>query len=57
MVILKLWLLTVVATGVSWYALKLVNNPKPLGWIFLFWIGVVGVSTVLLYLVSEFLTA
>mgnify|MGYP005753809669 CR=1 len=57
MVILKLWLLVLIATGVSWYALKLVNNPKPLGWIFLFWIGVVGVSTVLLYLVSVFLVA
>jgi hypothetical protein len=57
MVVLKLWLLVLIATGVSWYALKLVNNPKPLGWIFLFWIGVVGVSTVLLYLVSVFLVA
>ncbi|HEY9017357.1 hypothetical protein [Thiomicrospira sp.] len=57
MVLLKLWLITILATVVSWYALKLVNNPKPLGWVFLFWVAVIGVTTILLYLVSVFLVA
>lgn len=57
MVLLKLWLITILATVVSWYALKLVKNPKPLGWVFLFWVGVIGVTTILLYLVSVFLVA
>lgn len=57
MVLIKLWLITILATIVSWYALKLVNNPRPLGWVFLFWVGVIGVTTILLYLVSVFLVA
>lgn len=55
MFILKIWLLIMIATGATWYILKLVNNPKPLGWVFLFWIAVIGVSAVLLYLISVFL--
>jgi hypothetical protein len=55
MAILKIWLLVMIATGASWYILKLVNNPKPLAWVFLFWLGVIGVSAVLLYLISVFL--
>jgi hypothetical protein len=45
------------ATFASWYVLKLVKNPKPLAWIFLFWLAVIGTTTVLLYLISVFLVA
>lgn len=57
MLILKVWLIILLATVASWYALKLANNPKPLTWVFLFWLAVIGATTVLLYLVSVFLVA
>lgn len=55
MVIVKIWIIIMLATVVSWYGLKLVNNPKPLGWVFLFWVAAVGVTTALLYFVSVYL--
>lgn len=55
MAIVIFWLLVVLATGSSWYILRFVGNPKPLAWVFLFWVGVVGFTAVLLYLVSVFL--
>lgn len=57
MVIVKIWLLIMFATLASWYVLKLINNPKPLAWVFLFWIGVIGVTAGLLYFISVFLAA
>ncbi|WFE69511.1 hypothetical protein P8S54_04220 [Thiomicrospira sp. R3] len=57
MAIVKIWLIIMLATFASWYLLKLMNNPKPLAWIFLFWLAVIGTTTVLLYLVSVFLVA
>lgn len=55
MAIVKIWIIIMLATLVSWYGLKLVNNPKPLGWVFLFWLAVIGITTVLLYFVSVYL--
>ncbi|WP_198401078.1 hypothetical protein [Thiomicrospira microaerophila] len=57
MAIVKIWLIIMLATFASWYVLKWINNPKPLAWVFLFWLGVIGATTVLLYLVSVFLVA
>jgi hypothetical protein len=57
MAIVKIWLIIMLATFASWYVLKLVKNPKPLAWIFLFWLAVIGTTTVLLYLISVFLVA
>lgn len=57
MAIVKIWLLIMFATLASWYVLKLINNPKPLAWVFLFWIGVIGVTAGLLYFISVFLAA
>ncbi|UQB41777.1 hypothetical protein JX580_08880 [Thiomicrospira microaerophila] len=57
MAIVKIWLIIMLATLASWYVLKLVNNPKPLAWIFMFWLAVIGTTTVLLYLVSVYLVA
>lgn len=56
MAIVKIWLIILLATLASWYLLKLTDNAKPLAWIFLFWLGVVGVSALLLYLISVFIS-
>jgi hypothetical protein len=55
--IIKIWLMILLATLASWYVLKLVNNPKPLLWVFLFWLGVIVLSALLLYFISVFVAS
>ncbi len=57
MALIKIWLLVMLVTFASWYVLKLINNPKPLAWVFLFWVMVIGLTAGLLYFISVFLAA
>lgn len=57
MAIVKIWLIIMLATLASWYVLKITNNPKPVVWVFLFWLGVIGLSAVLLYFISIFVAS
>ncbi|MDX1352919.1 MAG: hypothetical protein R3254_07900 [Thiomicrorhabdus sp.] len=49
MVILRLWLVVLVLTVISWFVLKLVRKSVHIGWVFLFWIAVIFGSMALIY--------
>lgn len=52
MVIVRMWLLVLVATVVSWVILKLLKKPIHIGWLFLLWVLVLFGGTALFYGVS-----
>ena len=52
MTIIRLWLLVLIMTGISWIILKLIRKPMHIGLIFLFWVIAILGSTALLYMVS-----
>ncbi len=37
MLFVRLWVVILVLTAVSWVVLKLIRKPLHIGWIFLFW--------------------
>lgn len=53
----RLWLLILVMTGVSWLVLKVINRPKPIALVLLFWIAVIMGSTLLFYGLSVWFTS
>jgi len=38
MLFIRLWVVILVLTAVSWVVLRLIRKPLHIGWIFLFWI-------------------
>jgi hypothetical protein len=44
-------------TGLSWLVLKLINRPKPIGLVLLFWIAVIMGTTLLFYGLSVWFTS
>lgn len=52
MMILRMWLLIIVVTVVSWLVLKLIGKPKHIGWVFLFWIVTILGGTAFFYMIS-----
>lgn len=55
MIIIRLWVLVIVLTAITWLVLKLAQKPQHIGLIFLFWVAVVLASTGVLYGFSVFL--
>ncbi|MDG6778438.1 hypothetical protein QCB44_06960 [Thiomicrorhabdus sp. zzn3] len=53
----RLWLIVLVMTALSWLVLRLINKPKHIGWVFLFWVAVIMGTTLLLYGVSVWFTS
>lgn len=49
---LRLWVVVLVLTLISWLLLKLIRKPMHIGLVFLFWVAVIFVSTFLLYAIS-----
>jgi thiol:disulfide interchange protein len=49
MTIVRLWVIVLIAAGVSWLVLRLLNRPKHFGWVLLFWIAVIFGGTGLVY--------
>ncbi len=49
MLFVRLWLIILVLTAVSWVVLKLIRKPMHIGWIFLFWVVVLFGLAALLY--------
>lgn len=54
-VLIRLWLVVIVLTVISWLVLKLVQKSIHLGWLFLFWVVAVFGTTLLLYGLSVLL--
>lgn len=52
MFFIRLWIVAIVLTLISWFLLKLIRKPMHIGLVFLFWVAVIFVSTGLLYAVS-----
>lgn len=57
MIFVRLWLVTIVLTAISWLVLKLVRKSIHIGLVFLFWIVVIFGSTALLYVGSVWLAS
>ncbi len=55
MFMIRLWLIVLVMTLISWGVLKLIRKPLHIGWVFLFWTVVFFGSAFLLYGVSIWL--
>lgn len=49
MLMIRLWLVVVVLTVVSWVVLKLIRKPWHIGWVLLFWVVVIFGSMLLIY--------
>jgi len=49
MLFVKLWVVILVLTAISWVVLKLVLKPLHIGWIFLFWVITLFGLAALLY--------
>jgi len=49
---IRLWVIVIILTGISWLVLKVINRPKHVGLVFLFWVVAVWGTTLLLYGVS-----
>ncbi len=49
MLYIRLILVAVVLTIISWLVFKLIRKPINIGWVFLFWVLAIFVSTALLY--------
>ena len=54
---IRLWVLILILTAISWFVLTLVRKPMHIGLVFLFWIVAVFGSTALLYVVSVWLAS
>lgn len=52
MVIIRMWLLVMIATVVAWLLLRLAGKRVHIGWVFLFWVLTVFGGTALFYGVS-----
>lgn len=52
MVFIRLWIIAMVLTVISWFVLKLIRKTVHIGWIFLFWLLALFGSTGLLYVIS-----
>lgn len=50
--VIRLWLLVLVLSLVSWFWLKLTDKPKHFGWVLLFWIAAVFGTMALFYGIS-----
>ncbi len=49
MLFVKLWVVVLLLTAVSWVVLKLIRKPLNIGWIFLFWVVTLFGLAALLY--------
>lgn len=52
MMILRMWLLIIIVTVISWLVLKVIGKPKHIGWVFLFWIVTILGGTAFFYMIS-----
>lgn len=48
-ILIRLWLVVIVLTVISWVILKLAQKSIHLGWVFLFWTVAIFGTTLLLY--------
>lgn len=57
MVFIRLWMLVLVASAVSWLVLRVLNRPQPFPYVLLFWMAVIFGSMGLMYGVSVWYTS
>lgn len=52
----RLWIVILVLSALSWLALKVVNKPIALGWVFLFWTAAIWGGLGSVYLLSVWIS-
>ncbi|WP_198525677.1 hypothetical protein [Thiomicrorhabdus sp. Kp2] len=57
MVLIRLWLIALVLTVISWFLLKLIRKPIHIGWVFLFWVAAIFGTMGLIYAGSVWLAS